>query len=174
VYCQNNNTGFVNVGTSHDTADFAVASITRWWHCVGKHTFPGATKLLITCDCGGSNGYRTKLWKYRLAHLAVQTGFEIHVCHFPPGTSKWNNIEHRLFCYINKRWQGKPLIDVETAIHLIGSTSTSTGLKVICQRDDTIYETAQSVTDEEYETIPLTRLTQFESWNYILNQYHIS
>jgi hypothetical protein len=104
----------------------------------------------------------------------VQTGLEIHVCHFPPGTSKWNKVEHRLFCYISKRWQGKPLIDVETAIHLIGSTSTSTGLKVICQRDDTIYETAQSVSDEEYETISLTRLTPFESWNYILNQHHIS
>jgi hypothetical protein len=173
VFCQNNNTGFVNVGTSHDTPDFAVESITRWWHCVGRNTFPCATQLLITCDCGGSNGYRSKLWKFRLAQLAVQTGLEIHVCHFPPGTSKWNKVEHRLFCYISKNWQGKPLIDVESAINLIGSTTTSAGLKVICQRDDTVYETAQSVSDGEYETIPLTRLAPFESWNYVLNQ-HIS
>ena len=169
VFCQNNNTGFVNVGTSHDTADFAVESITRWWRCVGKHTFPRATKLLITCDCGGSNGYTNRLWKFRLAHLAVQTGLDIHVCHFPPGTSKWNKVEHRLFCYISRNWQGKPLIDVETAISLIGSTTTSTGLNVICQRDDTVYETAQSVSDEEYESIPLTHLAPFGSWNYVLH-----
>jgi hypothetical protein len=169
VFCQNNNTGFVNVGTSHDTPDFAVESIARWWYCVGKNTFPGTARLLITCDCGGSNGYRSRLWKFRLAQLAVQIGIEIHVCHFPPGTSKWNKVEHRLFCYISKNWQGKPLIDVETAIDLIGSTTTSTGLKVICQRDDTVYKTAQSVSDGEYESIPLTRLAPSESWNYILN-----
>jgi hypothetical protein len=169
VYCQNNNTGFVNLGTSRDTADFAVASIARWWYCVGTHTFPHATKLLVTCDCGGSNGYRNKLWKFRLAQLAVQTGLEIHVSHFPPGTSKWNKVEHRLFCYISKKWQGKPLIDVETAIHLIGATTTSAGLKVICQRDDTVYKIAQSVSDDEYESIPLTPLAPFESWNYVLN-----
>jgi hypothetical protein len=169
VYCQNNNTGFVNVGTSHDTADFAVESITRWWCCVGKHTFPRATKLLITCDCGGSNGYKNRLWKFRLAHLAAQTGLDIHVCHFPPGTSKRNKVEHRLFCYISKNWQGKPLIDVETAISLIGSTATATGLEVICLRDDTVYKTAQSVSDEEYESIPFTHLAPFGSWNYVLN-----
>jgi hypothetical protein len=101
--------------------------------------------------------------------LAVQIGLEIHVCHFPRGTSKWNKVEHRLFCYISKNWQGKPLIDVETAINLIGSTTTSTGLKVICQRDDTIYETGQSVSDDEYESIPLTHYTPFEDWNYVLN-----
>jgi hypothetical protein len=169
VFCQNDNTGFVNVGTSHDTPDFAVESIARWWRCVGKATFLGATKLLITCDCGGSNGYRSRLWKFRLAQLAAQTHLEIHVCHFPPGTSKWNKVEHRLFCYISKNWQGKPLIDVVTAIDLIGSTTTSTGLKVICQRDDNVYETARSVSDEEYKAIPLTRLAPFESWNYVLN-----
>ena len=169
VFCQNNNTGFVNVGTSHDTADFAVESITRWWYCVGKHTFPQATKLLITCDCGGSNGYKNRLWKFRLAHLAAQTGLDIHGCHFPPGTSQWNKVEHRLFCYISKHWQGKPLIDVETAISLIGSTTTATGLNVICQRDDAVYETAQSVSDEEYESIPLTHLAPCGSWNYVLN-----
>ena len=157
-----------------DTPDFAVKSIARWRYSVGTHTFPHVAKLPVTCDCGGSNGYRSKVWKFRLAQLAVQTGLEIHVCHFPPGTSKWNKVEHRLFCYISKKWQGKPLIDVEAAIHLIGSTTTSAGLKVTCQRDDTIYETAQSVSDDEYESIPLTPLTPFESWNYILNRFIIS
>jgi hypothetical protein len=169
VFCQNNNTGFVNVGTSHATPDFAVESIARWWYCVGKNTFPDTARLLITCDSGGSNGYRSRLWKFRLAQLAVQVGLEIHVSHFPRGTSKWNKIEHRLFCYISKNWQGKPLIDVETAINLIGSTTTSTGLKVICQRDDTAYKTGQSVSDDEYESIPLTRFAPFENWNYVLN-----
>ena len=168
VYCQNDNTGFVNVGTSRDTADFAVESIMRWWNLVGKKTFPNAKKLLITCDCGGSNGYRTRLWKYCLAQLAEKTGLEIHVCHFPPGTSKWNKVEHRLFCYISKNWQGKPLIDIETAVNLIGSTVTSTGLKVICQRDDSVYEAAKSVSDEEFDTIPLTRFPPFGAWNYSL------
>jgi hypothetical protein len=171
IYCQNDNTGFVNVGTSHDTPDFAVESITRWWYCVGKYTFPKATKLLVTCDCGGSNGYRSKVWKFRLAQFAIQTGLEMHVSHFPPGTSKWNKVEHRLFCYISKKWQGKPLLDVESAISLIGSTATSTGLKVICQRDDTVYKTAQSVSEEEYKSIPLTSLVPFENWNYILNNH---
>jgi hypothetical protein len=146
-----------------------VESIARWWYCVGKHTFPRATKLLITCDCGGSNGYKNKLWKFRLAHMAAQTGLDVHVCHFPPGTSIWNKVEHRLFCYISRNWQGKPLVDVETAISLIGSTATSTGLKVICRRDDTVYKTAQSVSDEEYASIPLTRIAPFECWNYVLN-----
>jgi transposase len=122
VYNLNHNVGFVNVGTSRDTAEFAVESISRWWEAVEKHTFPNATKLMITCDCGGSNGYRTRLWKYQLSQLAKRIALEIHVCHFPPGTSKWNKVEHRLFCYISKNWQGKPLISVETAIKLIGST----------------------------------------------------
>jgi hypothetical protein len=172
VYCRNDNTAFANLGTSHDTSDFAAESIARWWYCVGKHTFPGAAKLLIICDCG--NGNRSKLWKFRLARLAVQTGLEIHVSHFPPGTSKWNQVEHRLFCYTGKKWQGKTLVDVESVISLIGSTAASTGIKVICQRDDTVYKTAQPVSEEEYEFIPLTSLAPFESWNYVLNQHAIS
>jgi hypothetical protein len=128
VYNLNHNVGFVNVGISHDTAEFAAESIFRWWKAVGERSFPKARKLLITCDCGGSNGYRLKLWKYQVDQLASRIGIEIHVCHFPPGTSKWNKVEHRLFCYISKNWQGKPLIDVETAINLIGSTTTTTGL----------------------------------------------
>jgi hypothetical protein len=122
IYNINNNIGFVNVGTSHDTSEFAVESISRWWGALGKHTFPGAKKLLITCDCGGSNGHRTKMWKYQLQQFSNRTRLEIHVSHFPPGTSKWNKVEHRLFCYITKNWQGKPLVDVQTAIDLIGST----------------------------------------------------
>jgi hypothetical protein len=167
VYNLNLNIGFVNVGTSHDTAEFSVESIFRWWKTVGERTFPNARKLMITCDCGGSNGYRSKLWKYQLSQLAKRIGIEIHVCHFPPGTSKWNKIEHRLFCYISKRWQGKPLIDIETVINLIGSTTTETGLKVICQRDDTIYEVAKTVSDKDFESIKIDKIVPFENWNYL-------
>jgi transposase len=170
VYNLNHNTGFVNVGTSRDTPEFAVESISRWWEVVGKHTFPNATKLLITCDCGGSNGYRTRLWKYQLSQLASYTGLEIHVCHFPPGTSKWNKIEHRLFCYISKNWQGKPLVDVDTAINLIGSTTTATGLRVICQRDDTIYELAKTVSDKAFDSMNMVRIAPFGNWNYLLGE----
>jgi len=167
VYNLNHNVGFVNVGTSRDTAEFAVESISRWWEAVGKHTFPYATKLMITCDCGGSNGYRTRLWKFQLNQLAKRIGLEIHVCHFPPGTSKWNKVEHRLFCYISKNWQGKPLVSIERAINLIGSTTTSTGLKVICQRDDTVYELAKAVSDEEFKSINIDKIAPFENWNYM-------
>jgi hypothetical protein len=168
VYNLNHNVGFVNVGTSYDTAEFAAESIFRWWEAVGKHTFRDVTKLMITCDCGGSNGYRTRLWKYQLSQLAKRIDVEIHVCHFPPGTSKWNKIEHRLFCYISKNWQGKPLIDVQSAIDLIGSIRTSTGLKVICVRDDTEYEIAKKVSDEDFESINIDKIAPFECWNYSL------
>jgi hypothetical protein len=168
IYNLNHNTGFVNVGTSHDTAEFAVESISRWWGAVGKHTFPSAGRLLITCDCGGSNGNRRRLWKYQLSQLAKRIGIEIHVSHFPPGTSKWNKVEHRLFCYISRNRQGKPLIDVETAIELIGSTTTKAGLKVICRRDDNIYRPAVTVTDEDFESINIERVGPLGDWNYII------
>jgi len=168
VYNLNHNVGFVNVGISSDTAEFAVESISRWWETVGKHTFLNAKNLMITCDCGGSNGNRTRLWKYQLSQFAKRTGLRIHVCHFPPGTSKWNKVEHRLFCYISKNWQGKPLIDVKTAIDLIGSTKASTGLEVICVRDDTKYELAIKVADEDFESIHITGFAPFESWNYLI------
>jgi len=168
IYNLNHNIGFVNVGTSHDTAEFAVESISRWWGIVGKHTFPNAAKLLITCDSGGSNGNKTRLWKYQLSQLAKRIGIEIHVCHFPPGTSKWNKVEHRLFCYISKNWQGKPLISVETAINLIGSTTTATGLKVICRRDNNVYELAKTVSDEDFESINIEKINPHENWNYII------
>jgi len=171
IYNLNHNIGFVNVGISRDTAEFAVESISRWWETVGKHTFPHATKLLITCDCGGSNGNRARLWKYQLSQLSKRIGVEIHVSHFPPGTSKWNKVEHRLFCYISKTWQGKPLVNIETAINLIGSTTTSTGLKVICQRDDTVYELAKIVSDEDFESINIEKIIPFGNWNYLLKAH---
>ena len=166
VYNVNNNTGFVNVGTSHDTSEFAVESISRWWETVGKHTFPDSKKIYINCDCGGSNGNRRRMWKYQLQQFADRTGLEIEVSHFPPGTSKWNKVEHRLFCYISKNWQGKPLVDVQTAVNLIGSTRTNTGLEVICVRDDTEYELKKKVSDEDFETISIDKILPFDTWNY--------
>jgi hypothetical protein len=166
IYTVNNNVGFVNVGTSHDTSEFAVESISRWWETVGKHTFPNAKKLHITCDCGGSNGNRVRMWKYQLQQFADRTNLETVVSHFPRGTSKWNKIEHRLFCCITKNWHGQPLLDVQTAIDLIGATRTTTGLKVICVRDDTEYELAKKVSDEDFATINLATIPPFESWNY--------
>ena len=166
VYNLNNNTGFVNVGTSHDTSEFAIESISRWWETVGKHTFPDARKLFITCDSGGSNGYRVRMWKYQLQQFADRTGMEIEVSHFPRGTSKWNKVEHRLFCYISKNWQGKPLVDVQTAVELIGSTKTTTGLEVICVRDHTEYKLARKVSDKEFESINIDKIKPFEAWNY--------
>ena len=166
VYNLNNNTGFVNVGTSHDTSEFAVESISRWWETVGKHTFPGSKRIYINCDCGGSNDYRRRMWKYQLQQFADRTDLEIEVSHFPPGTSKWNKVEHRLFCYISKNWQGKPLVDVQTAVDLIGSTRTDTGLEVICVRDDTDYQLAKKVSDNEFATISIEKIPPFDSWNY--------
>ena len=166
VYNLNNNTGFVNVGTSHDTSEFAVESISRWWETVGKHTFSNTNKIYITADAGGSNGYRLRMWKYQLQQLADRTGLEIEVSHFPPGTSKWNKVEHRLFCYVSKNWQGKPLVDVQTAVNLIGSTQTNTGLKVICVRDDTEYLLAKKVSDEDFKSISISKILPFEVWNY--------
>jgi hypothetical protein len=168
VYCRNDNTGFVNIGTSGGTPDFAAESVARWWYCVGKRTFPNAAKLLVTCDYGIGDGDQIKVWKFRLAQLAAQAGLEIHVSHFPPGTLKWNKVEHRLFCYTIRR-QGKPLIDVESVISLIGSAAAAAGPKVICQRDGAVYETGQPVSDDEYESILLTSLAPFGSWNYVLN-----
>jgi len=168
IYNVNNNVGFVNVGTSHDTSEFAVESISRWWETVGKHTFPNAKTLFITCDCGGSNGNRTRMWKYQLQQFSTRTGLTIQVSHFPPGTSKWNKVEHRLFCYITKSWQGKPLVDVQTAIDLIGSTRTTVGLEVICVRDDTEYKLAKKVSDEDFATIAIDKIPPFGAWNYLV------
>jgi len=166
VYNLNNNIGFVNVGTSHDTSEFAVESISRWWETVGKHTFPDKKRIYINCDSGGSNGYRVRMWKYQLQEFANRTGLEVEVSHFPRGTSKWNKVEHRLFCYISKNWQGKPLVDIQTAVDLIGSTKTTTGLEVICVRDDTEYTLSKKVSDEDFESINIDKLDPFWEWNY--------
>ena len=168
VYVLNNNTGFVNLGTDHDTAEFAAESILRWWSAVGKNTFPDATKIYINCDNGGSNGSRLHLWKYELQQFANITGLEVNVSHFPPGTSKWNKIEHRLFCYISKSWQGQPLIDIETVVQLVSNTTTSKGLKVICQVDNNKYALKRKVSDEDYDKIRLVPGKTLGDWNYII------
>lgn len=168
VYVINNNTAYVNLGTDHDTSAFAVESIRRWWNIIGKATFPNARKLYINCDGGGSNGWRVKLWKYELALFAEEAGIEIQVSHFPPGTSKWNKIEHRLFCFITKNWQGKPLIDINTTVNLISSTKTSTGLQVKCEVDKNIYATGIKVSKDEFEQISIEKNGPNESWNYII------
>ena len=168
VYVLNNNTGFVNLGTSHDTPEFAGESIAQWWRCVGKHTFPDAKRLYITCDSGGSNGCRIWLWKHYVQELANETGMDIHVSHYPTGTSKWNKVEHRLFCYISKNWQGKPLINIETVVNLIGSTTTEKGLSVICRVDDRNYETGKKITAEQKEALNIEFVGPNEKWNYII------
>jgi hypothetical protein len=168
VYVLNNNTGFVNLGISHDTSEFAVESIGRWWETVGKNTFAQAQKLYINCDCGGSNGNRVRLWKYQLQQFADRTGLELYISHFPPGTSKWNKVEHRLFCYISKNWAGKPLIDVETVVNLIASTTTKNGLSVICKSDNNVYPLKQKVSDKDFEAINIRKISPFFEWNYII------
>ena len=168
IYDIDKNTGFVNLGTSHDTAAFAVNSILQWWLHIGKETYPNAKRLYITCDGGGSNGSRIHLWKAQIAQLAEKTGLEIHISHFPPGTSKWNKIEHRLFCFISRTWAGQPLIDIETVIDLIGSTTTQQGLTVKCVLDKNEYPTGIKVSDEDYNSINIERIGPMPDWNYII------
>ena len=171
IYDIDKNTGFINLGTSHDTAEFAVNSILQWWLHIGKETYPNAKRLYINCDGGGSNGSRIHLWKTQLAEFAEFTGLEVHVSHFPPGTSKWNKIEHRLFCYISKNWAAQPLIDIQTVIDLIGSTTTEQGLKVKCVLDEREYPTGIKVQDEDYERIDIERIDPMPDWNYIIRGY---
>ena len=168
VYLVNKNTGFVNLGSDHDTSAFAVESIRRWWNIVGQPTFPDAKRLYINCDGGGSNGWRVRLWKYELALLAEETGLEIHVSHFPTGTSKWNKVEHRLFCYITKNWAGKPLIDIDTIVSLISSTTTKNGLTVKCVVDTNTYPIGLKATYEMISRIDIETTGPNESWNYII------
>jgi hypothetical protein len=162
------NCGFVNVGTDHDTASFAVASIRKWWHSQGRRTYPAAKQLLITADSGGSNGSRLRLWKWELQCLANESGMPISVCHFPPGTSKWNKVEHRLFSFISSNWRGVPLVDYETVVNLISRTTTKTGLKVACQLDRRQYPTKLQVTDEEWASIELRKARFHGEWNYTI------
>ena len=166
VYDVINNVGWVNVGVSSDTAAFAVESIRRWWHHLGKERYPEARRLLITADCGGSNGSRVRLWKVELQKLARELGIEISVCHLPPGTSKWNKIEHRLFSFISQNWRGKPLYSLTTVISLIGSTRTGKGLKVYCDRDTNEYPTGIKISKSEIEALDIRRADFHGDWNY--------
>ncbi|HEV8650213.1 MAG TPA: ISAzo13 family transposase, partial [Actinomycetes bacterium] len=157
VYDLGADAGWVSVGDDHDTAAFAVATIRRWWQLVGKVAYPEASRLLVTADAGGSNGYRSRLWKVELGKLAAETGLAVTVCHFPPGTSKWNRIEHRLFSQISMNWRGRPLVSHEVVVDLIGATTTRTGLKVRAELDRGSYPTGVKVTDAELGAVPLTR-----------------
>lgn len=168
IYDLGRNTGFVNLGTDRDTGAFAVASIRGWWRHEGRRLYPGAQELLITADGGGSNGSRLRLWKLELQNLADETGLAISVCHFPPGTSKWNKIEHRLFSFISSNWRGEPLRDYETIVRLISNTTTAKGLKVTCRLDRRKYPTGRKVTDEEMQRVNLERHKFHGDWNYTI------
>ena len=168
VYDVGNDEGWVSVGDVADTAEFAVESIRRWWNQMGQARFPDATTLLITADAGGSNGPRVRAWKWHLARLAAETGLEITVCHYPPGTSKWNKIEHRLFSFISMNWRGRPLTDIRTVVELIAATKTTTGLTVQCAYDPNWYPTGEKITDRAYNTIPLRQHHWHGEWNYSL------
>ncbi|WP_438289645.1 ISAzo13 family transposase [Streptomyces sp. HUAS TT7] len=163
------NTGWVSVGTDHDTAGFAVASIRRWWQAVGRHDYPHAARLLITADAGGSNGYRTRAWKSELAALAAETGLDITVCHMPPGTSKWNKVEHRLFSHISMNWRGRPLTSHEVIVNSIAATTTRAGLKVRAELDTGTYDTGVKVTDAEIDALAMDRYRFHGDWNYTLH-----
>jgi hypothetical protein len=162
------NSGFVNVGTDHDTGAFAVASIRGWWRFEGRRLYPKARRLLITADGGGSNGYRLRLWKMGLQVLADDTGLSMMVCHFPPGTSKWNKVEHRLFSFISSNWRGEPLRDYETVVRLIAGTTTARGLKVTCRLDRRRYPVGRKVSDEEFTTVNLKTDPFHGEWNYTI------
>ena len=168
VYDLGENEAWVSVGTDHDTASFAVESIRRWWQSMGQPLYPHAQRLLITADGGGSNGYRVRLWKLELQRLADETGLEIAVCHFPPGTSKWNKIEHRLFSAISQNWRGKPLVSHEAVVNLIAATTTRTGLKVQSALDRNPYPTGRSVSDAEMDALALRADAFHGEWNYSL------
>lgn len=169
IYDLARNSGFVNVGTDHDTGAFAVASIRGWWRNEGSALYRQARSLLITADSGGSNGSRLRLWKLELQKLADETGLLISVCHFPPGTSKWNKVEHRLFSFISSNWRGEPLRDYETIVNLIARTTTAKGLQVTCRLDRRKYPTGRKVTDEEIERVNLKPHKFHGEWNYSIH-----
>jgi len=166
VYDMTKNEGWVNVGISRDTAEFAVESIRRWWNQMGIHSYPGATDLLITADGGGSNGYRIKLWKLEIQKLSNELGISISVCHFPPGTSKWNKIEHRMFSFVSKNWRGKPLDSLGTIVNLIANTTTLKGLQIEAEIDENEYEKGIKVTDKEMALLNIERSNFHGEWNY--------
>jgi hypothetical protein len=166
VFDMTRNEAWVSVGRDHDTPAFAVASIRQWWRTMGKRAYSNATELLITADAGGSNSYRARAWKVELQDLANEIGIRIHVCHFPPGTSKWNKIEHRLFCHITQNWRGKPLTSFETVVNLIGSTRTRKGLRVKARLDKNSYPTGLGISKAEMKRLALRRADFHGDWNY--------
>jgi hypothetical protein len=168
VYDLRANTGWVSVGIDHDTAQFAVETLRRWWQHMGTRVYPKAKELLVTADAGGSNGYRPRLWKVALQELADDIGLCISVCHFPPGTSKWNQIEHRMFCHITENWRGKPLVSRAVIVNLIGSTKTRTGLTIKAELDVNTYPTGIKVSDEELTAVRIKKDKFHSDWNYTL------
>jgi len=168
VYDMTQNAGWVSVGVDHDTAAFAAQSIRRWWESMGNEAYPQATRLLITADSGGSNGVRVRLWKRELQKLADETGLEISICHLPPGTSKWNKIEHRLFSFISQNWRGKPLVSHQVIVNLIAATTTRAGLRVHAEVDSRKYPKGVKVTDEEVASIRIERDKFHGDWNYTI------
>lgn len=172
VYDLTRNAGWVSVGIDHDTARFAVRTIGRWWQRMGRPIYPNTEALLITADAGGSNGSRTRLWKWELQQLANRTGLSMTVCHFPPGTSKWNKIEHRLFSYISTNWRGRPLVSLAVIVNLIASTRTQEGLRVRCELDKGRYPQGQAVSDEQMAQIRLVPHRFHGDWNYTIHPQH--
>ncbi|HEV3263551.1 MAG TPA: ISAzo13 family transposase [Gemmataceae bacterium] len=171
VYDVTQDVGWVSVGIDHDTAAFAVATVRQWWEQLGQATYPRATELLVVGDGGGSNGSRNRLWKWALQEFADATGLKVTVCHFPPGTSKWNKIEHRLFCHISQNWRGRPLVSLQVIVSLIGTTQTETGLTVQARLDPRSYPIGVKVTDEQYATINLHRAAFHGDWNYTITPH---
>jgi hypothetical protein len=169
VYDQTLNAGWVSVGIDHDTAEFAVSSIARWWSQMGESCYPQARELLIMADGGGSNGSRSRLWKHELQEWAKREGMKIAVCHFPPGTSKWNKIEHRMFCHISQNWRGKPLISHEVVVQLIGATRTKKGLKIQAELDKSSYPTGKKISDEQMAELKIERADFHGEWNYLIS-----
>jgi hypothetical protein len=168
VYDIARNEGWVNVGIDHDTSEFAVESLRRWWRRMGRRAYPDATRLLVTADGGGSNGYRTRLWKLELQRFADESGLDITIAHYPPGTSKWNKIEHRMFCHITQNWRGRPLESVEAIVSLIGSTTTKAGLRIRSALDSKAYDKAIRVSDEELASIHIKPHGFHGDWNYTI------
>jgi Rhodopirellula transposase DDE domain len=168
VYDLTRNAGWVSVGIDHDTATFAARTIGRWWQKMGRPRYPRARRLLITADAGGSNGPRVRLWKWELQRLANRTGLALTVCHFPPGTSKWNTIEHRFFSYISTNWRGQPLVSLAVIVNLIGSTRTAGGLRVRCELDTGRYPRGQTLSDAELATVRLEPHRFHGDWNYTI------
>ena len=166
VYDLLRNEGWVNVGVDHDTAEFAVESIRRWWNRMGKKAYPQATDLLITADAGGSNGHRVRLWKHELQCFADEARVRLHVSHYPPGTSKWNKIEHRMFCHITQNWRGRPLESLEAVVNLIGSTTTAAGLRIRSGLDRGRYAEGLKVTDTEMAALNIRAARNLGQWNY--------